>query len=214
MSSAILAVAYLAVLAGGAPDRDPPLAAFTSSLGKTYLAARALAVIPSDEGYSTTESWSWPELALGRRLTPNVALEIGVSRFMARHSDSNVTNAVGTQSWGEELDAVPIAASIVGIVPAANGRAELFGVVGVDVSFVSASHWDRWTTFDGSSGSTTTRGDDTPVGMHLGGGLGVHLARWLTAGFSLRWFTAAGDAGGRDVVLARTVAAASLALRR
>lgn len=153
---------------------------------QTYFAARLGAVVPQHEDVEGFDNGLAFDLALGRRLSPNVALEASVGRFAMSTSGTIFDPTLGTVDAEVQLAAIPVTATAKLIAPA--GSLEIFGLVGAGVYFVEGS----MELSDGVS-SLSVSDDTTTFGFHFGGGFAAHLSPQVTLGLDLRYVVASED---------------------
>lgn len=166
------------VLLGGAMllSAAPVLAAPASSW---YGQAKLGVFVPNDESDGLKEFDNGPslEVSFGRRINPNLALELGIGWYKTEWDDSDID---------AEVSVVPVTATVKGILPLMNDRLDLFAGAGVGYYFAEAE-------VEGSDDSGSA------FGYHLLVGADYKLTNAVAIGAEARWFWTEPEFDGEDI---------------
>jgi opacity protein-like surface antigen len=190
----ILSLAALVLLASPlAANAQQPYPTAPAADRQTYVTARAGAAVPQHDDLEGFDSGFSFEVALGRRMARNLAIEGSVGRYGVAADLS-----AGPLSAEMRFAIIPVAATAKLIAPA--GNLDFYGLLGLGLNFVDAE-------VEESDGFTTLSGSDsgTAFALHVGGGLSASLAPNVALGVELRYVASRAEVfeveGGLDSVL-------------
>jgi len=165
----------------------PPAVEPSSSSVPKYVAIRAGAIVPKHDDLEGFDNGFALEGAVGFRLNPNVALELGLGRWAMK---ANVQGDVGVgvpATLTAELVAYPILGSLKAFLVQDN--VELFGLAGLGMYIMSVKADLSAPGYVPASVSDST----TAFGVHLGGGVNVRLSPTTQLGAELRYLIGKAD---------------------
>jgi hypothetical protein len=168
---------------GAAPA--PPARTYASSpgtdlSGRTYLSVKLGAISPQHDDISAYGTGFSIEGALGYRVNPNVALELSVGRFALSATAPGVIGGV-LANITDDIVAYPVLATLKLVLPVQ--KLDLFGLVGGGVYFIQDEVKATAPGFPAASISDS----DSAFGLHLGGGLNVHVSPHASFGAELKY---------------------------
>lgn len=151
------------------------------ALGESgYLGARVGAVLPKHDDLEGFDNGFSFEAVIGRRVSPNLALEASLGRFGINASGSFFDPDTGVTFDAEmDISAIPLTASVKAIAPL--DQVELYGLLGAGLYFLSS----EIRVTGGLAGSASD--DATALGLHLGGGFAAHVSPQVKLGAELKY---------------------------
>ncbi len=182
-----------------------PMVAAAAEAPPNYLVAKLGAYIPGSKTLGISDAPSGMkfktafdgELAYGRRLLPNLAVELGAGWFKTKSDSFDVTITEGeivtTVSVDAEVEVIPVTLNAKGIYPI--DQLDLYGLAGVGWYFAKAKIKDD--TGDHSKNKSA-------FGFQLGLGAEYNFMPNIYAGVEARYFWAKPDFGSEgDVAIGK-----------
>jgi hypothetical protein len=152
----------------------------TDRSGRTYLSVKLGAISPQHDDISAFSTGFSLEGALGYRVNPNVALELSVGRFALSATAPGVIGGF-LATITEDVVAYPVLGTLKLVLPLT--KLDLFGLVGGGVYFIQGEVKATAPGFAALSNSDS----DSTFGLHLGGGLNVHVSPHASFGAELKY---------------------------
>lgn len=152
---------------------------------KNYVVLNLGAYFPTDNSVDNFDSAGFNgEVAIGRYLTRNLAIELGFGAF-GLYSDDNWANHPalgGDYSYSDSITVVPFTISLKGVIPITE-KFEIYGRGGIGAYFIN---FDR--DFDSRTSNDLHYSDDKTVfGGLLGAGATYNFNKMLYAGGELKY---------------------------
>ncbi len=174
------------------PTSSPrPEPASPGASTRSYLFARAGALVPRAadvDGFDTGVAF---EAGAGTRLWPFLAVEVGTGYLRMTEDETGSNASVGSYRMTQDLSAVPIVATV-----RLSGRA--FGFEGYALAGGGLYLWSLGGKVTSSQYDPYSfSGTDTRFGLHVGAGLQASLTRRFSLGLEARYLLAQGTFLGR-----------------
>ncbi len=148
-----------------------PLPGFAAEWKGSYFLVKPGAYFPggdlNDRGFGTAFNG---EMAVGRYLNPNLAVEGGVGYFRSSASTSGTASSADSHIW-----VVPVTASVKGVLPFKGGEVTVGGGAGVYFATME-------TKVSGPSLNATTEDSGAVLGGHVLVGLSVDISQSVFIG--------------------------------
>ncbi len=174
-----------------APAASPPPQAASPVAQRSYVFARAGALVPRAadvEGFDTGVAF---EAGAGTRLTRYLAVEVGTGYLRTSEDQTGSNASVGSYRMTQDLSAVPFVATV-----RLSGRA--FGFEGYALAGAGVYLWSLSGEISSSQYAPYSfAGTNTGFGAHVGAGLSAPLSRRVTLGLEARYLVAQGTFLGR-----------------
>lgn len=144
------------------------------------------------------------EAIFGRKINPNLAIELGIGYYSSKYSRSY-------PDWKIKLtaSAIPITATIKGIVPLLSSYVELYGGGGFGL-YLARLETDL-TVY--GVGSRSISKENSPFGFHVVGGGTFYFSDRMGVGMEIKWFTVKPKFEGESVEYGGIVVNAGLRFR-
>jgi opacity protein-like surface antigen len=176
--------------AAPAPPTQPPLAP-PSAAARSYLFARAGALVPRASDVEAFDTGMTFEVGAGTRLTSYLAVEVATGYLLMTEDKTGSNTDVGSYRITQDLSAVPFVATA-----RLTGRA--FGFEGYALAGAGLYLWSLGGKVTSSLYDPYTFSSaHTGFGLHVGAGLSAPLSRRVSLGLEARYLVAQGTFLGR-----------------
>ncbi len=171
---------------------EPPPNYLVAKLGAYIPGSKTLGISDAPSGMKFKTAFDG-ELAYGRRLLPNLAVELGAGWFKTKSDTFHVLIGEVTTSVDAEVEVIPVTLNAKGIYPI--DQLDLYGLAGVGWYFAKAKIKDD--TGDHSKNKSA-------FGFQLGLGAEYNFMPNIYAGVEARYFWAKPDFGSEgDVAIGK-----------
>lgn len=152
---------------------------------ETYVLGKIGAVIPQHKDLDSFDNGLAFEVAIGREISPNFAIEASVGRFSFSGSQSGYDPSVGAVvTASADVSAISVMGSLKAIAPL--DKFSVYALAGIGVYFISASGDASAPGYYPVSYSDNAN----TVGFHVGGGASIRVSPQATLGAELKYVIA------------------------
>lgn len=191
--------------------------AYAEEAKKNYVVLNLGAYFPTSNSVDNLDSAGFNgEVAVGRYLTKNIAIELGVGAFGLSSDDVVGTNSIfGAFSFSDSITVVPLTVSLRAVFPLTE-KLEIYGKGGIGAYFIN---FDRDIDSVNLGNDLHYSDDKTAFGGLLGAGAVYNFNKMLYAGGELKYqFISSVDfappiSGSRSYDLSGFVASANVGFR-
>ncbi|MEN6466553.1 MAG: outer membrane beta-barrel protein [Syntrophaceae bacterium] len=174
----VVSLCFLVIIAGVS-------SAFAQEAKKNYVVGKFGAYFPTSSDVDQFDSTGFnAEVGIGRYITKNLAIELGIGGFGLSSDDTIGFNSVfGAYSSSDTLTVVPLTISLKAVFPLSE-KLEIYGIGGLGAYFIN---FDR--DIDSSTlGNDLNYSDDkTAFGGFLGAGAVYNITKMFFAGGELKY---------------------------
>jgi len=161
-------------------------AAFAQEAKKNYVELNLGVYLPTDNSVDNFDSAGFNgEVAIGRYITKNLAVEFGIGAFGLASDDvlGNDPGGFGVFSYSDSITAVPFTLALKAVFPLSE-KLEIYGKGGIGAYFIS---FDRDIDSTRFGNDLNYSDDDTVFGGFLGAGAHYNITKMFFAGGELKY---------------------------